>query len=110
MSELIKIFIARETTALSLGANEIADAIVAQAASRGVAIEVVRCGSRGACWLEPLVEVVTPGGRVAFGPIAATDVTGLFEAGYEKGRYHPLRHGSPEDYDRFSGQNLSTFW
>jgi formate dehydrogenase iron-sulfur subunit len=60
----VKIFVPRDSTALALGANDVAAAIAAEAASRGVAIQLVRNGSRGMFWLEPMVEVETAAGRV----------------------------------------------
>ena len=60
----------------------IAAAIAAEAARRGISIELVRNGSRGAFWLEPMVEVQTPAGRMAYGPVQPTDVAGLFDAGF----------------------------
>ncbi len=61
----IKVFVPMDSSALSLGAEKTAKAIVAEAAKRGVDINLVRNGSRGLFWLEPLVEVETPKGRVA---------------------------------------------
>jgi len=51
----VKIFVPRDSTAIALGANEVANAIVAEAKARGVAIQLVRNGSRGMFWLEPMV-------------------------------------------------------
>ena len=48
---------------------------------RSIAIEIVRTGSRGLYWLEPMVEVATAAGRVAYGPVTAADVAGLLDAG-----------------------------
>ena len=74
----MKIYIPLDSAAVALGADEIAAAVVTEAARRGVAVEVVRNGSRGMVWLEPLIEVVTPAGRVGFGPMDVADVAGLF--------------------------------
>jgi formate dehydrogenase iron-sulfur subunit len=73
-----------------VGADEVAAAIERLAASRGDALEVVRNGSRGLMWLEPLVEVMTEQGRVAYGPVTPDDVAGLFEAGFLEGATHEL--------------------
>jgi formate dehydrogenase iron-sulfur subunit len=73
----IKVCVPRDSTALSLGADEVAAAILVEAARRGVAVKVVRTSSRGLFWLEPLVEVSTPSGRVAYGPVTAADVAVL---------------------------------
>ena len=59
----VKIFVPRDATALALGAEATARAIVDEAKRRGIEIELVRNGSRGMFWLEPLVEVATPAGR-----------------------------------------------
>jgi len=75
------IFVPRDAAAVSLGADEVAAAFVDLAAARGLAPKLVRNGSRGMLWLEPLVEVDTPTGRVAFGPVRAEDVPGLVDAG-----------------------------
>jgi formate dehydrogenase iron-sulfur subunit len=74
----MKIYVPRDAAARGLGADEVATAVLAEAAKRGVAVELVRNGSRGMVWLEPLVEVATDAGRVAFGPMTVADVPGLF--------------------------------
>ena len=66
---VVNIFIPADTTACALGADEVATEIAAQAAVRGLEINIVRNGSRGAFWLEPLVEVESDSGRQAFGPV-----------------------------------------
>ena len=66
----VRIYVPIDSSALSLGAEQVARAIRHQAQARGIAIELVRNGSRGLFWLEPLVEVATPAGRVAYGPVA----------------------------------------
>ncbi|MEO8556633.1 MAG: formate dehydrogenase, partial [Actinomycetota bacterium] len=63
------VYVPRDSSACSVGADEVAAAIQQQAARLGAAVEVVRNGSRGMMWLEPLVEVVTAQGRVAYGPV-----------------------------------------
>ena len=71
---MIKVFIPRDAAALSVGADEVAAAITAEAKKRNFDVQIVRNGSRGMLYLEPLVEVETPKGRVAYGPVAASDV------------------------------------
>ena len=61
----VKVFVPRDSTALSLGANRTAVAIQAEAEKRGIDIELIRNGSRGVFWLEPMVEVETDKGRIA---------------------------------------------
>ena len=80
-----KVYVPNDTTARSVGADAVADAIASAADERGIAIEVVRNGSRGLYWLEPLVEVDVAGERIAFGPVTADDVPGLFDISYSQG-------------------------
>ena len=89
----VTVYVPRDASALSLGAGDVADAISKEAAVRGVELRLVRNGSRGAYWLEPLVEVVTPKGRVAYGPVTPADVPGLFAADFLNGGQHPLAQG-----------------
>lgn len=77
-----RVFVPRDSSALALGADAIADAIAQEAARRGIAIELVRNGSRGLLWLEPLVEIDTPQGRVGYGNVELADVASLFDAGF----------------------------
>ena len=61
----VKVYVPRDSAALSMGADQVADAVVREAAARGVDVQLVRNGSRGMLWLEPLVEVEAGQGRVA---------------------------------------------
>ena len=54
---MTRIYVPCDSSALALGADALAEAICGEAAQRGIAIELVRNGSRGLLWLEPLVEV-----------------------------------------------------
>jgi len=78
----MKLFVPGDAAARALGADAVADAVLAEAARRGLALTLVRNGSRGMAWLEPLLEVATPAGRIGFGPVSAGDVPGLFDAGF----------------------------
>ncbi|MCK9539324.1 formate dehydrogenase beta subunit [Dokdonella sp.] len=113
MSASVRVFVPGDASALSLGAERTASAIARQAASRGVDLELVRTGSRGMFWLEPLVEVEIDGGgapwRIAYGPVAATEVEGLFAAGFLQGGAHPRRVGAPEALDWFRRQQRLCF-
>ena len=86
----ITVFVPRDSVALALDADAVALAILAEAGRRGRALRVVRNGSRGMLWLEPLVEVQTAQGRVAYGPVAAEDVRALFDADFLRGGKHKL--------------------
>lgn len=105
----IKVYVPRDSSALSLGADEVAATIVAEAARRGVAITLVRNGSRGLFWLEPMVEVETPAGRVAYGPVAVEDVVGLFDSGFLFGATHALYLGLTEEIPYLKKQERLTF-
>ena len=105
----VRIFVPCDAAALSVGADKVAKAIVAEAAERGHAVTLVRNGTRGMLWLEPLVEVETPAGRVAYGPVKPADVAGLFDAGFLNGQTHKLAHGLTEAIPYFARQQRLTF-
>ena len=104
-----RIYVSRDATALALGADATARAIASEAKNRNLAVDVVRNGSRGMFWLEPLVEVETPAGRIAYGPVKAADVAGLFAADVERGAEHPLRLGLVDEMPFFKNQERLTF-
>src|ERR1700761_2333415 len=105
----LKIYVPLDAAARSVGADETAAAIVAAAARRGIEIELVRNGSRGMLWLEPMVEVATPTGRIAYGPVGAEDVDGLFSSGFAGGAAHALRLGPTDEIPYFKNQERLTF-
>ncbi len=105
----ITVFVPRDAAALAVGADKVAAAIEREAASRGTSIRVLRNGSRGMLWLEVLVEVETDQGRVAYGPIKASDVPSLFEAGFLAGGAHALCHGLTEEMPFLKSQTRLTF-
>ncbi|MES2258265.1 MAG: NADH-quinone oxidoreductase subunit NuoF [Pseudomonadota bacterium] len=106
----IRIYIPFDSTALALGADDVAAAVTAEAARRGIEIDIVRNGTRGLLWLEPLVEVETTLGRVGFGPVDADDVAALFDAGFHEGNSrHPLALGLVEQIPYFAKQSRLTF-
>src|SRR5215470_1278076 len=76
----LRLFIPRDAGAVAVGADEVALALERAAANRSIQVEVVRTGSRGLYWLEPMVEVATPQGRMAFGPVGTRDVMSLVDA------------------------------
>jgi formate dehydrogenase iron-sulfur subunit len=105
----IRVFVPRDSSALSVGAEAVARAIAAEAARRGESVTVVRNGSRGLMWLEPLVEVETPEGRMGYGPVAAGDVPGLFEAGFLRGGGHALAIGKVDAHPYLAKQERLCF-
>ena len=102
----MKIYIPRDAAAKAMGADAVAAAVAAEAARRGLDVTVVRNGSRGMVWLEPLVEVETATGRYAFGPVCAKDVGSLFQAGWQD---HPKALGLTEDLPWMKAQTRLTF-
>ena len=104
-----KVFVPRDSAALAVGADEVAKAFMDEAAARGLDIHVVRNSSRGMFWLEPLVEVETPQGRVAYGPVQASDVKALLDAGLLEGQKHSLCHGLTENIPYLAQQERLTF-
>lgn len=69
----MKVFVPGDSAAVSVGADRVAAAInIAHPAA-----QIVRNGSRGMLWLEPLVELEVDGVRHAFGPVQTTDVPAL---------------------------------
>ncbi len=109
MTKAVKVFVPRDTTARSLGAEDVARAIEETAAERGDTVTIVRNGSRGLYWLEPLVEVELAGTRHAYGPVAAGDVAGLFEAGFLTAGEHAAALGPTEEIPYLAEQTRLTF-
>jgi formate dehydrogenase iron-sulfur subunit len=105
----MRIFVPRDATACALGADEVAESIRTGLEGRGMDAEVIRNGSRGAAWLEPLVEVETDDRRVAFGSVAVADVPGLFEAGFPGKADHMLSLGPVDEISWLSKQQRLTF-
>ncbi|MEP1583962.1 MAG: formate dehydrogenase, partial [Marinobacter sp.] len=105
-----KIYVPCDTTALSMGADDVASRIEHHAGVQGVAIELVRNGSRGLFWLEPMVEVETASGRIGYGPVEPDDVQGLVEAGlFDGASDHPLFLGPVADIPYLKRQQRLTF-
>jgi len=101
-----RIYVPCDSAALAVGADAVAAAIVREATQRGLDVELVRNGTRGLLWLEPLVEVETPQGRIGFGPVYAGDVGALFDAGFGS---HPLALGLVEQIPYLARQQRLTF-
>jgi formate dehydrogenase iron-sulfur subunit len=105
----VVVYIPADSAALSVGAEQVAGAIRHEAHRRGVAMTIVRNGSRGLFWLEPLVEVETAQGRLAYGPIAPGDAASLFDADFASGGQHPKALGRIEDIPYLANQQRVLF-
>ena len=104
----MRIFVSRDAGAVAVGADEVALALEAAASQRGIAVEIIRTGSRGLYWLEPMVEVATAQGRTAFGPLTAADARSVFDA-MACGGPHPLRLGIADEIPWLKRQTRLTF-
>ena len=93
MNAVARVFVPCDSAAVAAGADDVAASLQPECARRGLAVRIVRNSSRGLFWLEPLVEVDTARGRIAYGPVAVEDVAGLLDAGLLQGGAHPLCHG-----------------
>lgn len=105
----ITIYIPRDTAAVAMGANQLAALLDEEAKRRGQDVRIVRNGSRGLLWLEPMVEVQTPQGRVAYGPVQCEDLPGLLDAGLLQGGEHALRLGLTDEIPYLKNQERLTF-
>jgi formate dehydrogenase iron-sulfur subunit len=105
----VKVYVPRDAAAVSVGADAVAKAIAEEIASRRLGASLIRNGSRGMFWIEPLVEVETPLGRVAYGPVSVDSVSGLFDAGFLEGKPHKLFLGLTEEIPYLKQQERLTF-
>jgi formate dehydrogenase iron-sulfur subunit len=105
----VRVYIPRDAAALAMGADEVAQALGAACTQRARDVQIVRNGSRGLFWLEPLVEVQTAAGRIAYGPVSVDDVPGLLDAGLLDGGAHPLCHGPTDAIPFLAKQERLTF-
>ncbi len=103
------IYIPGDSGALALGADKVAHAIEAELKARGAEARIVRNGSRGAYFLEPMVEIQTDNGRVAYGPVKPLDIKSMFDAGFLKGGHHKRWLGVPDKIPFFARQTRLTF-
>jgi formate dehydrogenase iron-sulfur subunit len=94
---MITVYVPRDSAATSVGADEVAVALEREAALTGRQIRLVRTGTRGMLWLEPLVEVDTERGRLGYGPVRADDVGDLVAAGMLEGTAHDACLGVVDD-------------
>jgi formate dehydrogenase iron-sulfur subunit len=109
-----RLFVPRDAAALAVGADDVADRLQQAAMDRQQRVDVVRTGSRGMLWLEPLLELEIDGVRHGFGPLDADDVEGLvglglFDADASALSHHPKAVGPVEQIDYFARQTRLTF-
>jgi formate dehydrogenase iron-sulfur subunit len=104
----LRVFIPCDAGAVAVGADAVARAMAEAARHRNAEVTIVRTGSRGLYWLEPMVEVATPAGRIAYGPVRVSDVASVLDAAMGDGA-HPLRQGIADDIPWLKRQTRLTF-
>ncbi len=100
---MTRVFVPADSAARSVGADDVAGAI-----ARLDDVDVVRNGSRGMLWLEPMVEVDTDRGRIAYGPVTVADLPGMTQ-GLITGADHPLRLGPVDELPWMKDQTRLLF-
>ena len=111
---MINIFVPQDTTSLALGSDEIASLLIESMSSRGLDVKLIRNGSRGMFWLEPLLEIEFEGDRFGFGPITMSDVPSIIDVLEDshsdlKNIAHPLFLGRVENIEYLAKQQRLTF-
>ncbi len=104
-----RIYVPQDSGALALGADAVVAELLESLSARGLKADIVRTGSRGMYWLEPMVEVETPEGRTAYGPVTPDDVPALLDAGLLDGKAHALALGLVEELPFLKKQSRLTF-
>ena len=105
----LRIYVPGDAAAVACGADELATAIASAAVRRKIDIKIVRNGSRGLHWLEPLLEVAVGDKRIGYGPVDAADVESVLDAMVTGGGDHRLRIGVPEELPFLKKQTRLTF-
>ncbi|OSQ35557.1 formate dehydrogenase beta subunit [Thalassospira mesophila] len=105
----LKIYVPLDSGSIALGADDVATAVATEIGKRNIDAKLVRNGSRGMYWLEPMVEVETPTGRFAYGPVTPKDVASLFDADFIAGSDHALALGPTEEIPFLKKQTRLTF-
>jgi formate dehydrogenase iron-sulfur subunit len=101
----MKIWLPRDAAARALGADDVAEALLTEARARGIDLTLIRNGSRGMIWLEPLLEIDTPDGRIGFGPVTPADVAMILDLP----EAHPKALGLVEALPWMARQTRLTF-
>jgi formate dehydrogenase iron-sulfur subunit len=100
--------LSKDAAALALGADVVAAALLDAADRNRIDLNLVRTGTRGMIWLEPLLEIETPNGWMAFGPLSARDAAAVLKP-VGDGADHPLALGPVEEIPFFKRQTRLTF-
>jgi formate dehydrogenase iron-sulfur subunit len=103
------VYVPRDSSAVSMGADEVALALATEARQLGIDLRIVRNGSRGMFWLEPMIEVETPAGRIAYGPVQPEDAGSFFQPEFLMTGEHRLRLGKTDEIPYLKNQERLTF-
>lgn len=106
---MTRIYVPCDSSALALGANRVALAVASEAQKRGIEVEIVRNGSRGMLWFEPLVEVETAEGRIGYTNVDEDDIPALFDADFINGGAHEKSIGVVDTLPWLAKQQRLTF-
>jgi len=101
----MKVWLPRDSAALALGADDVAEALLTEARARNIDLTLVRNGSRGMIWLEPLLEIETPEGRIGFGPVTPADIAMILD----RPETHDKALGPVDDLPWMARQTRLTF-
>jgi formate dehydrogenase iron-sulfur subunit len=112
-SGIKRLYLPRDAAALSVGADEVCSALQLAAAKCNVELEIVRTGSRGLLWLEPLLEVETgpadSSTRIGYGPVTLNQIDSLLDAIMSDTQDHKLCLGPVEEIPYLKRQERLTF-
>jgi formate dehydrogenase iron-sulfur subunit len=108
VARAITVYVPGDSGAVSVGADQVARKLEEECQRRGIRVRIVRNGSRGMYWLEPLVEVLTAEGRVGYGPVSASDIPRLLDARMLEGAADELRVGDPGNHPWMRSQQRLT--
>jgi formate dehydrogenase iron-sulfur subunit len=102
---MTRVFVPNDSASLAVGAEAVLRVLCSEATKLNIAVEIVRTGSRGLYWLEPLIEVESPQGRIGYGPLEPGDI----DANLLQGSAHPKCVGRVDDHPWLRRQTRVTF-
>ncbi len=103
MAEPQRLYLPRDAAALSVGADDVARALQ----DAGGDIQLVRTGSRGMLWLEPMLEIERDGRRHGYGPLTPAEASELVAGNFPAD--HPRALGPIDDLPWMKAQTRLLF-
>jgi formate dehydrogenase iron-sulfur subunit len=79
-----KLYVPRDSSAVAMGADLVADKISQVSTATKADVEIVRNGSRGMMWMEPLLEIETASGRMGYANVTVDDVENFALNGFSE--------------------------